>query len=145
MVAHSHPPIEIVHKTNYESNSTFYDTYSSIQRKSDDIKRTCQFTEALTNLLKTDSTDNNLKQKITANLVSFLILTGSQKITFEKTPEDSYLVKADYRDSNYFLAIYFDKEISEGYECFLNVFKNQKYVANFQGELDTVFLKLIDC
>jgi hypothetical protein len=140
------PPAIVFYENNFHKNNIMSkkDAFF-IQQSSENIKKTIKYTNEFSKLLIDTEIDSNLKQKIIANLVSFLVLTQSDKITFEKTPEDSFLTKANFDDKNYFLAIYFDDEISHGYECFLNVYKDKKYVSNFHGELDKVFLELINC
>ncbi len=115
-----------------------------IQQASNDIKKTIKYTEDFAKILTKSDSDINVKHKIVGNLVSFLVLTQSDKITFEKTPEESYLIKANFNNKNYFLAIYFDDELSDGYECFLNVYQGKRHLFNYHGELENAFLKLIN-
>lgn len=140
------PPAIVFYENNFRKNSILSKKDALfIQQSSEYIKKTIKYTDELSKLLNDSQIALNLKQKIVANLVSFLVLTQSDKITFEKTPEDSLLVKANFNSRSYFLAIYFDYEIPCGYECFLNVYMDKKYISNFHGELDKVFLELINC
>lgn len=133
------PPAVVYYDTKYRKKDAIY-----IQQASDGVKKTIKYSEDFTNLLNDDGINNIHNQKIVGHLTSFLVLTQSYKISFEKTPEDSYLVKANFDDKNYFLAIYFDEELQAGYECFLNVYQNKKHLFSYHGELESAFLKLIN-
>ncbi len=114
-----------------------------LQKQSDDIKNRVKLNEVFLEIMEDYPADNSLKEKIVAELVSFLIITQSTNISFEKTPEDGFLVKSKFNNTDYFAAIYFDEEIQSGYECFLNMYQGKKYIGAFEGDLENVFLRLI--
>ena len=62
-----------------------------LQKQSDDIKNRVKLNEVFLEIMKDYPADNSLKEKIVAELVSFLTITQSTNISFEKTPEDSFL------------------------------------------------------
>lgn len=127
-------------RTRFKNNDAL-----SIQQASEHKKKQIFLTDEFSKLLTDVDADSKVKKYITSTLVTYLILTQSEKITFEHTPEDSFLVKASYRAKNYFLAIYFDKEVSEGYECFLNIYNDKMYHSSFDGKLEKVFEELMKC
>lgn len=116
-----------------------------LQKQSEDIKKRVKLNEEFLEVMKYCSAENSLKERIVAELVSFLIITQSTNISFEKTPENSFLVKSKYNNTDYFVAIYFDEEVQSRYECFLNMYKGKKHIGSYEGNLENVFLRLIDC
>jgi hypothetical protein len=146
MLAQLPPPQTIVYSDNrLRQNSTFVRIDGlDLQRQSEDIKNRVKLNDDFLLIMKDYPADNSLKEKIAAELVSFLVITKSINITFEKTPEDSFLVKSRFCNTDYFVAIYFDEEIQSGYECFLNMYNRKKPIGTFEGDLEKVFLKLID-
>ena len=121
------------------------DDIRTIQSKSEDIKNIISLKKRFLDKLKHhDNIDRNLKEKVASEIAPLITMSNSTKITFEVTPEESFLVKAKYNEIDYFLAIYFDEEISNGYECFMNLYLGKKNVDDFSGSLDSVFLSLIN-
>ncbi len=145
MLAIPQPPPAIAFYDNnfHKSKISYRNDTLVIQQLSEETKKRIKYIDKFSELLCDSQT--NLTKSIVDKLASFLVLTQSDKITFEKTPENSFLIKASLDVKDYFLAIYFDNEVPNGYECFLNVYKDKKYVSDFHGELDTVFLKLLNC
>jgi hypothetical protein len=133
------PVVASYYETQYRKKDAIH-----IQEASDGVKKTIKYSEDFTNLLNDAGINTIQNQKIVGHLASFLVLTQPYKISFERTPEDSYLVKANFDDKNYFLAIYFDADEKAGYDCFLNVYQNKKHVFSYHGELENAFLKLIN-
>jgi hypothetical protein len=116
-----------------------------LQKQSEDIKTIVKLNTEFLQVMEDFSSDNSLKEKIVAEIVSFLIATQSTNISFERTPEDSFLLKSKFNNTDYFVAIYLDEEVQSGYECFLNMYKGKKHIGSFEGNLENVFLRLIEC
>jgi hypothetical protein len=127
-----------------QKSAFIYVDGSRLQEQREDIKNRVKLNDDFLLVMKDYPADDSIKEKIAAELVSFLIITKSTNITFEKTPEDSFLVKSKVNNTDYFVAIYFDEEIQSGYECFLNMYNGKKPIGAFEGDLEKVFLKLID-
>ena len=146
MLAQLPPPQTIVYSENkLRQNSTFVRVDGfHLQKQTKDIKNRVKLNDDFLLIMEDYPADKSIKEKIAAELVSFLIITKSTNITFEKTPEYSFLVKSRFNNTDYFVAIYFDEEIQSGYECFLNMYNGKKSIGTFEGDLEKVFLKLID-
>lgn len=146
MLAQLPPPSTYVYSNDRlrpKSDFIYVDGFR-LQEQSEDIKSIVKLNQDFLQVMRDYPADSFIKEKIVAELVSFLIITKSTKITFERTPEDSFLIKSKFNNTDYFVAIYLDEEIQSGYECFLNMYNGKKSVGTFEGDLEEVFLKLIE-
>ena len=147
MLAYLPPPPPVVTyfdtKKRFGQNALHSLDSVRIQDHSNRVKQTIKLTDGLLLIVSDISTNKNLTQQIVSNLASFLL--ESEKITLEKTPENSLLIKANYNNKQYFMGIYFDEDLAAGYECFLNVYENKKPILSTDGLLKDVFMKLINC
>jgi hypothetical protein len=139
----------------YQYNNGFYQTRKSssthpiLERlKSEKFKQLLSYYAALPDLEeKQFSTVLDVFNKLAIILDKFQVIN----IVFERTPEDSLLVKgtiisdeANRVPYQLFLAIYFDDTESAGYEAILNVFNQRKQLLAASGELENITNRLLN-
>jgi hypothetical protein len=88
-----------------------------------------------------ENEDNRMS--ILSETVAYLVDSNSRNIVFENTNDDSILIKAKYQDYNYYLEIFEDEELSEGYEAVLNVYVNGQNVLLHSGSINELYEELL--
>lgn len=88
-----------------------------------------------------ENEDNRMS--ILLETVAYLVDSNSRNIVFENTNDDSILIKAKYQDFNYYLEIFEDEELSEGYEAVLNVYVNGQNVLLHSGSINELYEELL--
>ncbi len=140
-------------KENGETKTPAYKTYLNLNVPSEhflqtntDLSRSYNKYDSLSlkifGILDLFSIDDSLKTVIYNDFIRGLKVSSSKKITVEKTPEDSLLLKAVSSSHDYYLEVFFDSEEENGYEAYLNVYDNSNLLSFSTGNLITLFNSL---
>lgn len=87
--------------------------------------------------------NEDIRTDILLETVLNLVESNSHNIVFEKTNDDSILIKAKHNDYNYYLEIFEDDELNEGYEAVLNVYENGQNVLLHSGSINELYEELL--
>lgn len=90
-------------------------------------------------LLKSDET-----QRAIDLIIQILKSMKVQNVVFEKTPDDTVLIKAIFLGIDMFLDILFDSEETDGYDATLTAFNQKRHLVSVSGTISHVvesFLK----
>ena len=70
--------------------------------------------------------------------IGLLLKNNCEKVSFEKTPDESLLIKAEMYGRNMYLEIFFDEEETKGYEAVLNLYEAQNHLFTKVGTIEDI-------
>lgn len=86
--------------------------------------------------------NEDVRNYVLIESIKHIINSSLSNVVFEKTPDDSVLIKAKSGEYNFYLEVFEDEEAPLGHEAIINVYEKGKNVLLSSGLIEELFSKL---